>query len=157
MHFLVAYVVHPSGSQRRLLQGVFGDDFRGSFLPVTSRQFESHIEAQAKLQELRAAMRGPDEDVLIQPGDDELPSMSEESALGLLKRHDAWGELLENFHSSEGKTRIKSKEHPRCWVLVVTIPGAQIPPGEAFLVDKHSGHVFPRRYVDAISSDGEPL
>lgn len=158
MYYLVAYVLSPSGSYRRALQRVFGAEFRESALPVISRPCESFDEAEAKLQEIRHATAIQDDhSILIEPDEENIPAVSEEAALCLLRRHEAWAEFLESFHTREEEVRIQTKEHARCWVVVAVVPSGGIPPGVGFVIDKHFERVFPHRYIDVVSFDGEPL
>lgn len=159
MYYLVAYVINPSGSYRRALQRVFGTEFRESALPVVSQPCESFDEAEAKLQEIRhATAKGWDDDaILIEPDEEKIPLVSEEAALCVVRRHEAWAEFLESFHAREEEVRIETKEHARCWVVVAVVPSGGIPPGVGFVIDKHSERIFPHRYVDVVSLDGEPL
>ena len=155
MYYLVAYVMHPSGSLRRLLQGVFGRDFEGSFLPVVSTPFASLDDANARLCEIRTCVvTGSDEDIVVQPEENDILRMPQQSAVEIMKRSSAWTELLRDYGVDESGVSIHAKEYSRCWVLIATIKKAQIPPGEAFVIDKHSARVFPRRYVDAITPEG---
>jgi hypothetical protein len=156
MYYLVAYVVHPSRSELRVLQKVFGADFRGSALPVVSPPFPSRVDADARLREVsRPDISGPDEAILVQPEEQDIPPFSLESALRLLKHDGAWGQFVRDFDTTDAEIEVLTVEHSRCWIVLASVAGAQIPPGEAFVVDKYSRRVFPRRYVDALSSMNE--
>lgn len=93
--------------------------------------------------------------VLIQPEEEEIPLMSEQKALQLVKRDAVWATFLEDFGATEDGVNLGAKECSRCWVIVATVAGAQIPPGGAFVVDKYSGRVFARRYADVIGATAE--
>jgi hypothetical protein len=51
---------------------------------------------------------------------------------------------------------IEVAETESCWAVLATSPAGGIPPGDAFLVDKFSGRVFPRRLVDVEQALGRP-
>ena len=134
---------------------VISNEFRGSVLPVVSPPFASPGEAEAALQDIRRTLGGRERDVIVQPGEGEISPMSEKAALQLLRDDPAWARFLEDFGTAESETHLRAKEFSRCWIVLAVVRGAQIPPGEAFIVDKYSGCVFSRRYVDAVSLERE--
>jgi len=120
---------------------------------VVSRPFESAVEAEITVRALRQAnVFRLHEDVLVQPEEENIPPMSERMALRLLEQDAAWIEFRDGFAAGR-EIDVKTEEHARCWVFIATVPPAHIPPGEAFLVDKDSRRIFPRRYVDVVRTD----
>jgi hypothetical protein len=156
MKHLLIYTEHPSSHDARCLRRVLGEDCRvDSVLPIVSEPIVSEDRLRSMLQALAALSDGST--VIVAPSEGETPKMTSEEAITLIKSHEAWRKLLHSFQVDPLDVRLEANEHPRCWVIVALAQPIGIPPGIGFIVDKFSGTVFPRRIVDIISSDGNPI
>src|SRR5687768_6773490 len=115
MYYLVGYFTHPSGARLRALHRSFGEEFPLSVLLVVSRAFESFGDAISSKEELQnARILTPHEGVLVQPDEEQIPALWEETAVHLLNRHEAWNEFVRGVAVKEHEIVVKTKEHSRC-------------------------------------------
>lgn len=154
MVHLIAYLNHPSSAARRALQSACGVPFEETVLPIVSPPMTA-VDAERAVAVLRRTLRAH-EIVLIQPTEAEIPPMGKKTALRVLQGSQLWADYAASVVRGRDVSFI-CKEHPRCWVIIVETARAGIPPGAAFLVDKHGGAVLPRRWVDATDAHGQPL
>lgn len=159
MKFLVTYASHPSASTMRAIRRALGSQPQlGTVLPVVSMPFATDEEAEERRALLLESwVPGPEEAVLIQPELSELPRMEQAVAIALAKRHEETEQFLDEVAREHSAVKFRVKEHPRCYVVAIYVSSGGIPPGLGILVDKASGRVFPRRFVDVMDGSGEVI
>jgi len=156
MKFLVVYASHPSRSTVRSIRRILGSSVDvDSVLPMVSDPIDTDERAHDMLAALRESWTpGRDELAMLQPEDAAIPAMSKDAAIALVQQREEWRELLAGFGASPPGVELEAKEHPRCVVVAVSVATGGIPPGLGFIIDKLSGRVLPRRFVDVVGDDG---
>ncbi len=154
MNYIVVYAWYPSPSQTRAIQDSLGIriDPHHCVLPIVSPPIASEEKARQQLTALLDSWRrGSKENAFIQPEVCDLPTLSDQQAITLARNRGDWKEFAE----LEGETfevHFRSKQHPRCVVVECSRSIGGIPPGVGFLIDKFSGQIFPRRYIDVVNN-----
>ena len=148
MFYLVAYVMHISGRVRRMMRSEFGCEPSEGVLPVVSAPY-SGADARIALERIARSVPLARGDMLfVQPEERAIAPMSRDSAVALVTGSHGWSQFLADAGWSAPDIQIEAREYARCWVILATAP-AGIPPGEAYVVDKHSHELLTRRYIDA--------
>jgi hypothetical protein len=143
MNHLVIYLHNLHQPQLRALEPLFGRrESVTDVLPVVSPPLDDEQLAAA------LAKFGGYGVALVQPAESDLPKLTLDEALELVRAHPDWAELVRNYRTSTENASIRAKEFPRCWLILAQAAPAGMPPGAGYVVDKFSGAVFPERYID---------
>lgn len=131
-----------SGKYRGEIHAILGENFRGAVLPA---EFDLDDRAHARLVELTSRIVedcGLDISVIRKPADIPTPNIDENSALQRATQFLAsWTDQSERFRL------VSSKGFRHCWAFSFKTTPASFS-NIAFLVDKGTGDVFARRYID---------
>jgi hypothetical protein len=154
MKHILVYVEHASSCEDDHLKKILGMRLQiDSVLPIVSDPIGDERRVQSilvDLSHLRAASAGR-MSIIVAPRESEIPGMTKEAAVGMLKSQDAWRDFLQSFEVDAVDVKFCLKEHRWCWVGAAFVSGGGIPPGIGFVIDKCSGSVFLRRFADVHS------
>jgi hypothetical protein len=146
MKTLVAYFPPLTGRTEVALRPIIGRRIEESPYPITLGTFESDEEFEKTLHNLQAIGLG--EYLVVRSDDSRGTDLDRDSAVERVKNSEDWKAFLEDFQCTESDVLLSVRDHPFCWIVLAEVKGAAIPPGTGYLVDKQTGSIFPRRYID---------
>jgi hypothetical protein len=152
---VVAYFPALTARTEVALRPIVGRRIEESPYPIVVGTFDSGDELETTLRQLQNLRL--DEYLVVRSEDSPATDLDRDAAIERVKTSEHWEAFLEDFQSTEAEVSLSIREHPFCWIVLAEVKGAGIPPGIGYLVDKQTGRVFPRRFIDIMqqSTDEE--